>query len=69
MNQKPDNAGDEKLYHFYHVAAEVVSKYGDAYLPVFKSLHNEMQASNKDAQIKYIALRLASANVSLDSME
>ena len=57
----------EELEHAYKIAANVVAIYGDAYLPAFKRLHNELEKLNEETQVKKIALQVASATIEHDS--
>lgn len=59
----------EQLYEVYHIAASVVTKYGDVYIPIFKRLHKEVQKIEEETQIKTLALKIASANIDLDRCE
>lgn len=52
----------EKIKKAYFIAAEVVKRYGDAYLPVFKRMHEEVQKINEMVDLKTLALSVASAN-------
>lgn len=47
----------------YKIAAKIVAMYGDAYLPVFKRLHSEIEKINQAKSIKSIALEIASCNL------
>lgn len=51
----------EELQASYRSAAKIVARYGDAYLPVFKRLHEEVQKLERASEIKTIALSVASA--------
>lgn len=57
---------NEQLREGYRIAAEVVALYGDAYLPLFQRLHGEIQKLSDTAELKSIALQIASANVTKD---
>ena len=50
----------QQLHDAYLSAARIVSKYGDAYLPVFNRLHQEVQKQKESEEIKAIALAVAS---------
>jgi hypothetical protein len=52
-----------QLREAYQIAAELVARFGDAHLPVFKRLHKEIQRAEQIHEIKSVALRLASAKV------
>lgn len=52
---------DETFNTAYMIIAGIVTKYGDAYLPVFKRMHEEKQQRQANADLKAIAaLTLAS---------
>ena len=44
------------LEQCYKIAARVVSAFGDAYLPTFKRLHEEIATRYKQVSLKQIAL-------------
>lgn len=46
----------------YYIAAEIVSRFGDPYLPLFKRLHDEVQRINEIQDLKAIAIGVISAN-------
>ncbi len=50
----------DKLHGANLIAARIVAKYGDAYLPVFNRLHKEVQKQKESEEIKNIALTVAS---------
>jgi hypothetical protein len=52
---------DEQLLKCYHIAARIVSLYGDAYLPVFKRLHKEVEMRKANDELMTVALNLASS--------
>lgn len=49
----------EEIEETYLHAAQIVKLYGDAYLPTFKRLHDELEVRRKMQDIKSIALRVA----------
>lgn len=50
---------EDKLEQAYHIAAEIVQKFGDTYLPLFERLHKEMQERQGKQDLKNIAIALA----------
>jgi hypothetical protein len=60
---------EKQLLEAYRIAAEIVSRYGDAYLPVFERLHMEVQKLNATSDLKSIALIMASSNINDDRKE
>jgi hypothetical protein len=50
----------DKLERAYRIAAEIVAKYGDSYLPVFERLHREMIKVTESQSVRNIALNVAS---------
>lgn len=51
---------DEKLQAAYVIIAEIVTKYGDKYLPIFKRLHEEKLQRQANADLKAIAQQVLS---------
>ena len=51
---------DEKLQAAYVIIAEIVTKYGDKYLPIFKRLHEEKLQRLANADLKAIAQQVLS---------
>ena len=43
----------------YKIAARIVSNFGDAYLPTFQRLHEELQTRYRQQDLKSIALNIA----------
>lgn len=43
----------------YKIAAKIVSKYGDKYLPIFERAHKEFMKAEANLDLKAIALRIA----------
>lgn len=50
----------DDLEYAYNIAAEIVRKFGDTYLPLFKRMHTEMQKRSAEHELKKIALSVAS---------
>jgi hypothetical protein len=50
---------DEILHDCYAVMAEVVTRYGDTYLPIFERIHKELEARKKRQALLDKALRLS----------
>lgn len=69
MIVKVDGITIEQLREAYQIAAEVVARYGDAYLPVFNRLHQEMEKVKEMERMKSLALNVAIAKISPDSKE
>ena len=51
-----------KLKKAYLIAAKLVSKFGDAHLPVFERLHGEIISLNKNEDLKRLAFQLEVTN-------
>lgn len=64
-----DRITKDQLMNYYHLAARIVSLYGDAYLPVFKRLHDEVEKIKCDENIKTLALTVASCNTVINKSE
>lgn len=67
MTTKIEGITEEQLREAYKIAADIVARYGDAYLPVFERLHKEVQKLNVASDLKSIALNIASAKIKADS--
>ena len=50
---------DNDILNAYKTAAKIVIKFGDAYLPTFQRLHDEVQKRQQQQQIKTLALSIA----------
>jgi hypothetical protein len=62
MNNLIDGISKDQLMNCYRLAAQVASIYGDAYLPVFQRLHDEVEKTKRNADIKSIAMLIATCN-------
>ena len=49
----------DELERAYTIAAEIVQKFGDTYLPLFERLHMEMQKRQTSLELRSIALGVA----------
>ncbi len=54
---------DETFNTAYIIIAGIVTKYGDAYLPVFKRMHEEKQQRQVNADLKAIAALTVAHNI------
>jgi hypothetical protein len=50
---------DEMIEDCYKIAAEVVKKHGEVYLPIFERMHNEREARIKNRDLMQIAIEVA----------
>lgn len=57
--QKEKTVTDEQVDKAYSIMARIVRDYGDAYLPVFKRLHEEKEARKANFDLRNIALDVA----------
>lgn len=57
--QKEKTVTDEQVDKAYSIMARIVRDYGDAYLPVFKRLHEEKEARKAQCDLMNIALDVA----------
>ncbi len=48
-----------ELEEAYKIAAVIVKRYGEKYLPVFKRMHDEIEQAKADNSFKQIALQVA----------
>lgn len=55
-----ENVSTEQLQKIYLLAAEIVKKHGDVYLPTFRRIHEELQIRKELDLLKDIALKIAS---------
>ena len=55
-----ENVSTEQLPKTYLLAARIVQKHGDVYLPTFKRIHEELQTRKELDLLKDIALKIAS---------
>lgn len=55
------------LERAYVIAAEIVQKFGDIYLPLFERLHDEMKKHEAKRDLKLIALNIVKENMELRS--
>jgi hypothetical protein len=69
MTKRIDGITKEQLMKCYHLAASIVSLYGDAYLPIFKRLHDEVEKIKCNENIKTLALTVASCNTVINKSE
>jgi len=51
---------DENIEKAYIIMAQIIQKYGDKYLPIFKRIHEEREARKANQDLKNIALQVAS---------
>ncbi|MCH5716689.1 hypothetical protein [Niabella hibiscisoli] len=56
-----------ELEQAYKIAARIVAVFGDAYLPSFQRLHEEVQKRNKQQSLKSIALDIANKSRAFDN--
>ncbi len=49
----------DKLRKAHYAAAKIVEKLGDAYLPFFERIHQELMEAEKKEDLKAIALNVA----------
>ncbi|MGN7822929.1 hypothetical protein ACTJJB_22610 [Chitinophaga sp. 22536] len=49
----------DNLERAYFIAAEVVAKYGAAYLPIFERLHSEIKAQQQQQELVKLSCELA----------
>ena len=54
------------LERAYIIAAEIVQRYGDTYLPIFERLHIEMQKLRQKQDLKDIAMNIANIRPKID---
>lgn len=47
------------LENAYYIAAEIVQKFGEIYLPLFERLHDEMKKHQAKRDLRNIALTVA----------
>lgn len=57
--QKEKTVTDEQVDKAYGIMARIVRDYGDAYLPIFKRLHEEREARKAKGDLRNIALQIA----------
>lgn len=57
-----DGISKEQLINCYRLAARIVSLYGDAYMPVFQRLHVEAEKTKRNADLKSLAMLIATCN-------
>jgi hypothetical protein len=69
MAKSTNGITKEQLMTCYHLAAKAVSLYGDSYLPVFKRLHEEVEKTKQNEDMKSLALILISGNNSQNKSE
>jgi len=69
MIKKIDGITVEELHRSYRNAAMIVSRYGDAYLPIFKRLHSEVEKLKAQDEIKSLALSVASGITGIDETD
>lgn len=50
---------DEQLRECYAVMAEVITRYGDSYLPIFERIHKELEVRKERQTLIDEALRLS----------
>ena len=50
--------GDERLEKAYSAMAEFVTAYGDAYLPIFRRLHDEREQRNANQSLLDLAKKI-----------
>lgn len=60
MNQT-ESIPDEKFNLAYTIIAEIVTKYGDKYLPIFKRMHEEKLQRQANADLQRIAKAIVSS--------
>lgn len=48
-----------KLKVAHDIAAKVVAKFGDVYLPIFERLHNELQTIEANYNLKSLAIQIS----------
>ncbi len=50
---------DEDLQTAYLLIAGIVKKHGDAYLPIFKRVHEEVELRKKQNDLLQLAMKIA----------
>lgn len=55
-----DSVSTKQLEKMYLIAAEIVQKYGDTYMPAFKRIHEELQIRKELNELKKLACTVAS---------
>jgi len=52
----------ERIRNAYHTVAKIISLYGDAYLPIFERLHNELKTAESKCDLKLLAIQIGNSN-------
>lgn len=63
MNATAKGTATLQINEAYQIAAELVTKFGDKHLPVFKRLHSEIKKMEETTEIKFIAMSVANQNI------
>jgi len=60
LKDNHENVSEDELLKAYKIAAIVVSRFGEVYLPVFERLNTEVEIMKKRKEAKMLAIQIAS---------